>query len=251
MTLTSTWLPFPLTSNRIEVVGFRKDGRPIFPIRGGSEPPAGDPPAGDPPKADDQPKPDATDEFGQSLGFPKDTAVKDMKPEQQAAYWRTESKKQQKKAEDAERKLQQSAQNGDGTGTVRDQQQGQGNQTATVDEAKVKREAAKDAALATLTATLALRGKNDDERAELLDLVDPAKFVTSDGNIDAAKVKTYVDRVAPAGNGQNDGTGGTPGQGRFTPGGQSKRELGEAEAQRRFAGQKDQPQRGALGGLRR
>lgn len=39
----------------------------------------------------------------EDLGFPKDTPVKEMTPEQQAAYWHNQSKVQQKKFEDAEK----------------------------------------------------------------------------------------------------------------------------------------------------
>jgi hypothetical protein len=193
------------------------------------------------------PPQDARDEFGRSLGFPEKTRVEDMKPEQQAAYWRTESKKQQKAREDAERKL---SQNNNGSGTVRDQQQQTGSDAAvTAARDEGRREAAKDAARATLEAALALRGKSEEESSELLGVIDPAAFLTSEGKTDAAKVTRYVDKVAPAGN-SGGGTGGTPGQGRFTQAPADPRAIARAEAEKRGYANPDK-NRGALGGLRK
>jgi hypothetical protein len=241
----------PISSLPGDILGYRFDGRPIFPIAGGSEPlKQDDPPKTDPPKTDppkDEPPQDVRDEFGRSLGFPEKTRVEDMKPEQQAAYWRTESKKQQKAREEAERKL---SQNNNGSGTVRDQQQ-QTNSDAAVTAARDegRREAAKDAARATLEAALALRGKSEEESSELLGVIDPAAFLTSEGKTDAAKVTRYVDKVAPAGNG-GGGTGGTPGQGRFSQAPADPRAIARAEAEKRGYASSDK-NRGALGGLRK
>jgi hypothetical protein len=192
------------------------------------------------------PPQDVRDEFGRSLGFPEKTRVEDMKPEQQAAYWRTESKKQQKAREEAERKL---SQNNNGSGTVRDQQQTGSDEAVTAAREAGRREAAKDAARATLEAALALRGKSEEESSELLGVIDPAAFLTSDGKTDAAKVTRYVDRVAPAGN-SGGGTGGAPGQGRFTQAPADPRAIARAEAEKRGY-MNPAANRGALGGLRK
>lgn len=238
------------------VLGFRKDGRPIFPIAGGSEPPKqDDPPKGDPPKSDppkDSGPKMVTDEDGTAL-YPANTAVAEMTAEQRANYWRAESKKQQRLREEAERKAQ-GSQNGDGSGTVRDQQQSSSDSEAAVRaaEAKGRREAAKDAVLVTITTTLQSRGKKTDEITELLDVVNPDKFLDDNGKIDGTKVANYVARVAPASGSQNDdSSGGNPGQGNHQQqGGMSARDRAKAEAERRglTAGNVN---RGALGGLRK
>lgn len=255
--LGSPLLPHPPTSNRIEIVGYRKDGRPIFPIRGGSEPPAQtsgtdsgasggntDPPVG--PVM-------AKDEQGNDLGYPANTAVAEMKPEQQAAYWRSESKKQQKLREDAERKIaqQQGSPNGDGSGTVPGQQQSSTDSEAAVQAAREagRREAARDSVLVTMTATLQSRGKKPDEITELLDVVNPDKFLDENGKLDGTKVANYVARVAPV-SGTQSGGGGLPGQGRHEQGGMSAREKAQAEARRRGITAGD-VNRGTLGGLRK
>lgn len=71
-------------------------GRPVWPILGGSEPPAeppaptppaGAPPASPPPPAD-PPVPPAGDR-----GYPADTPVSEMTAEQAANYWRTQARK--------------------------------------------------------------------------------------------------------------------------------------------------------------
>ena len=239
-------------------VGFRKDGRPIFPIAGGSEPPNqqtdGTPP-GDgtspPPGQQQSTGPEMfKDEDGRDL-YPLNTAVKDMTPEQQAGYWRTESKKQQRLREDAERRA---GQNNGGSGTVRDQQQTQG---AQLDDAAVqakvdaaRREGQRDAVVVSLTASLQMRGKTADEITEILDVIDPVKFLDANGKVDTTKVANHLARVAPAGT--NNGGGGAPGQGRQGDSNQrtDPREIAREEAKRR--GHLDPgANRGALGGLRK
>lgn len=83
----------PITG--LQALGFTKRGNPIWPVMGGSQPHGdpGTPPAGDPapaptpdPAAQPTPTPPADGE--PDRGFPAQTPVKDMKPEEQAAYWR-------------------------------------------------------------------------------------------------------------------------------------------------------------------
>jgi hypothetical protein len=240
------------TLPRLHPVGYRKDGRPIFPIRGGSEPPEQkDDQKTDPPADQKNNGPEmVTDEHGTAL-YPKNTAVAEMTPVQQANYWRAESKKQQKLREDAERKAQ-GSQNSGGSGTVPDQQQSQtGDSEAAVQAAREagRREAAKDAVLVTISATLQSRGKKPDEITELLDVVNPDKFLDEHGKIDGTKVANYVSRVAPA-SGSNGG-GGNPGQGNHErQSGLSARDRAKSEAERRGLTAGD-ANRGALGGLRK
>lgn len=245
-------------------LGYRKDGRPIFPIAGGSEPPKQDQPPADPPKdqqtgqqqSGTQAPEEARDEHGAGLGFPKDTRVEDMNADQKANYWRNQSKVQQKKAEEAERRLQASQQNagqnnGSGSGTVRDQQQDSGNgNTGQTDAVAIRSEAAQDAALATIRSSLALRGKKAEDIDELVDLLSPAKFVTADHKVDTAKVVAFIEKNAPASS-NGGGTGTDFGAGRRETATPDRKAAARAEADKRFAGQKDAPNRGSLGGLRR
>ena len=198
------------------------------------------------------PKPDAVDEHGASLGFPKDTAVKDMTPQQQASYWRNQAKVQQRRVQDLERtqqqrNQQQNGQNGDGSGTVRDQQQGGNSQAGSVDEAAIRREIAADAASASIRTALAARGKSAEEIDEIVDFVDPTKFLTAENKLDSAKITAFVTKTVPV----RGGEGGVPGQGQQQQQTQSKAAAGKAAAEKRWGSRDNQQNRGQLGGLRR
>jgi hypothetical protein len=202
-------------------------------------------------KADEKKAPEeARDEHGAGLGFPKDTRTEDMTDQQKANYWRNQSKVQQKLREEAERKLQEKN-NGKESGTVREQQQGSGsNSNEQVDSAAIRSEAAQDAAMATIRSSLALRGKTADDIDSLVDVLSMAKFVTADHKVDTAKVVAFIEKNAPAA-GSNGSGGSDFGAGRREEAGKNRKDAARAEAEKRFAGQKDQPNRGHLGGLRR
>lgn len=194
----------------------------------------------------------AKDDDGNEL-YPLNTATKDMKPEHLANYWRAESKKQQKLREDAERRAQSSGQNAGSSGTVPNQQQTQGAQTdaAAVQAARDegKREGQRDAVVVAMTASLQMRGKKTDEITEILDVVNPDKFLGEGGKVDTTKVANFLARVAPASS--NGNGGGAPGQGRFENNQRTDpREIAREEAKRR--GHLDPgANRGTLGGLRK
>lgn len=190
------------------------------------------------------------DDQGNDL-YPKNTAVAEMQPEHRANYWRTESKKQQKAREDAERKL--NAQNGNGSGTVSNQQ----TQSAQSDDqavqaqiAEARREGQRDAVVIAMTTSLQMRGRNSDEISELLDVVNPDKFLDDSGKVDSTKVANYISRVAPVGTAGGGGNG-APGQGRFENNTTvDPREVAREEAKRRGIIDPS-ANRGALGGLRK
>jgi hypothetical protein len=80
----------PLTG--LQAIGFTKLGRPIWPVMGGSAPngePGGDGGGGD---GSGEGGDGSGDGDGQQpsgdLGFPANTPIRDMNPEQQAAYWK-------------------------------------------------------------------------------------------------------------------------------------------------------------------
>lgn len=249
-----------LSAKDLPILGYRKNGKPIYPIMGAEDnPPAGGD-NGQQQTGDNNGQQQqnsgptmAKDDDGNEL-YPLNTAVKDMKPEHQAGYWRTEAKKQQRLREAAERGTQSGGQNGQQSGTVTGQQQTQGAQS---DEAAVqariaeaRREGQRDAVVVAMTSSLQMRGKKTDEITEILDVVNPDKFLDDGGKVDTTKVANFLARVAPASNG--GGSGGAPGQGRQGEGNQrtDPREIAREEAKRR--GYIDpNANRGALGGLRK
>ncbi|WP_131814927.1 hypothetical protein [Mycolicibacterium porcinum] len=80
-----TDLPFHPTT-RLQAIGIGRRG-PIWPVMGGSQPlgalPEGTPPEGTPPANPGPQQQDPPDK-----GFPPNTPIKDMTPDQQAAYWK-------------------------------------------------------------------------------------------------------------------------------------------------------------------
>lgn len=194
---------------------------------------AGDPPA-DPPA--DPPKPpakvEATDDEGNKLGFPKDTPTADMTDAERAAYWRTESKKHQKALPKNLADLQRDAQAWqDYQRTQKTPEQQQTEQQQRDSEARIKREAAEDAAKTLLEAILSERGKKTEEVDDLLDTLNLSKLLTDDGKLDRTKVRTLADKLAPT------RSGGGYGQGRYEQAPQDKAEAGRAEAKRRSGAQ--------------
>lgn len=193
---------------------------------------------------------EATDETGAALGFPKDTPVDQMTDAQKAAYWRNQTKTMQKRVPSNLTELQEAKRKWD---EYQQSQQTPADQeierVRKETEERVRREAAEDSVTALMRVTLSSRGKDAAEVDELVEPVNAAKFLTQDGKVDTARVTAFVDKIAPAG---QAGGGNGYGQGRgFGQSPASKRELGEAEARKRFGGQKEDPNRGALGGLRR
>lgn len=162
------------------------------------------------------------------LGFPKDTPVDQMTPEQESAYWKNQSKVQQRAREDAEKK----AKSYEKFGTVDDLQ-------AAADAAEAARvnalddnaraiEAAKAAGRAEGAAEnsskhlgTAVKGllialtKGAEESFEdatsrvdgAIEFADLTKFVGDNGELDAAKVQTFAKSI-----GSTD-SGGTAQQG--------------------------------------
>ena len=128
----------------------------------------------------------------EDLGFPKDTAVAEMTPEQQAAYWRNQAKVQQRKADersdydklkadsaeleklradnatDAEKALEDARREGENIGAER---------------------YLKNAVTAEFRA---LTGKTKEEVDAVFAHVDPKSFVDDKGDIVADKLETFA-----------------------------------------------------------
>jgi hypothetical protein len=224
-----------LPSRYFRPVGFRKDGRPIFPIAGGSEPPnqppadpPTDPPA-DPPK--DQKPVEATDEHGVGLGFPKETPVDKMTDAEAKMYWRNQAKVANKRVPANLDQMQRDAQAwAEYQKTQKPPEQQQIEAAAEQARAEGRREAAKDSAEALLRVTLQQRGKDVTEVDAIVDPIDFTRFLSQDGKLDTDRVTAFVDKLAPA---QSTGGGNGIGQGRFDRHETSRAEAGRTEAQRR------------------
>ena len=134
-------------------------------------------------------------------GFPDKTPVKDMTDTQQAAYWRHQARKHEDRVK--------SMGDYDALKAERDELK---SKTQTADEKAL--EAAKKEALeagasaerAKIAPRLvsaefksAAAGRFSPEQfALMVDGIDPSKFLTAEGEVDADKVKQYVDGLAPA-----------------------------------------------------
>lgn len=155
----------------------------------------------------------------EDLGFPKDTPVDQMTPEQQAAYWKHQSKTQQKAREDAEK----AKKAYEKFGTVEDLQTAadaaeqarvaalDDNQKAIeVARAEGKSEGEKEAGgkhlAAAIKGMLIAHTKGAQESFEdaskrvsgAIEFADLTKFVGDDGELDAAKVQTFAMSIGSA-----------------------------------------------------
>jgi hypothetical protein len=229
----------PRTLPKLPIIGYRKDGRPIFPIMGGEDSPTAEQQAAAAVAAQaaaDAAKNtgpvEATDEHGVGLGFPKDTAVADMKVEERANYWRAESKKQQAKVPSNLAELQEAKRKWDEfQASQQTPAEQQIQQVRAETEARVREETNKDAVVALLRTSLHTAGKNTEEIDDLIGFVDPSKFLDGEKKMDTAKVSSYLAKIVPTGTA--GGSGGLPGQGRYQQTEHSKAEAGAAEAERR------------------
>jgi hypothetical protein len=126
-------------------------------------------------------------------GFPSDTPVADMKPEEQVAYWRNESKKQQKRADGMSDYEQRKA---DSEELARVKAANATEQEKAVEEARKQGEnigADKYLPDAVKGRFQALTGKTDEEVDTAFAFVDPKSFLDDKGVIDATKLKAYAD----------------------------------------------------------
>lgn len=134
-------------------------------------------------------------------GFPDKTPVKDMSDAQQAAYWRHQSRKHEDRVK--------SMGDYDTLKAERDDLKAK-HQTADEKALEAAKKEALEAGAASERAKIAPRlvaaefksanaGRIPADRlSAILDGLDPTKFLTSDGEVDADKVQQYVDGIAPA-----------------------------------------------------
>lgn len=156
---------------------------------------------------------------GNDLGFPKDTPVDDMTPEQKAAYWHNQSKVQQRKFEEAERakkayekfgtvdELQSAA---DTAEQARIAALGDNEKAIEAARAEGKTEGAEEAKRdsakllgAAITGMLIAHTKGAQESFEdaskrvsgAIEFADLTKFVGENGDLDAEKVQTFAKSI--------------------------------------------------------
>lgn len=201
----------PLTGAPLQAVGLRRDGRPVWPVIGASDdpPPAPptDPPA--PPAPPVDPPPPAPTDPPRDLGFPKDTPVAEMKVEEQAAYWKHQSRKHEqtwkgivgdRKVDDVKNDL---------TEMERIRQEKLTPSEKAIEEAEQRgrsaatTESLKTAAKAILKAHLEGSGKSEQDIKDLMTPVDVTAFIEN-GDIDTGRLSEFAKKIAPA----DTGTGG-------------------------------------------
>lgn len=168
-----------------------------------------------------------------NLGFPKDTAIKDMTLEQKAAYWEHHAKKHER-AWQSKSLVEMTP---DEVRALRDRnaelERGQmsANERAIADAKaegeRIGRESAtseaRDRSLGYIEghidALLTARGIKRDDVSDLLDTFDRSKFLTDEGDIDTVKVATVIGGALPSGNGRGRGNGQGPDMGQGNRGG--------------------------------
>jgi hypothetical protein len=181
-----------------EPLGYRPDGRAIWPIFGASEPPPA-PPAPTPPAPPAPPAPPS------DPGFPANTPTEQMTAEQRANYWQFHARKHEDRNKalggitpEQLADIQAKAAKHDALelelGTTADKAAAQARQEA---------EQAVRAQIQPLLAETAFRvaigdRKSQTEVDEFIADLNLPRFLTNDGKVDTAKVLARVEQFAPA-----------------------------------------------------
>lgn len=255
----------PHTGARLQAIGLRANGRPIWPIMGASPDDgqgtgtgqggaggsgAGSAGAGDGTQGGTETVGtngaggNAVDDKGRDLGFPKDTPVAEMTDAQQAAYWRNQSRKHQGRFDSlvGDRSFDDVKADLDAYAKVQREQQTPAEQAL----ADAREEGRKEARTAerTASATAVFRGALEaggvtgDDLDELVSNFNVANYISDDG-VDTTKITSFAKRFTTA-----PGTGSTErrrdfgGGNRGSGSGQKQRGAGgKAEAEKRFGKQ--------------
>lgn len=171
----------------------------------GGQPPAGQPPAGQGGGTGASGDGGGTGSAGGGQspggddGYPANTPIAEMTPEQQVAYWKAQARKHEARVKQMS--------DYDALKETSDQyralvEASKTEQEKALDAAKAEaREAAKvefGARLVDAQFKVAASGRLDEQQmTTLLDGLDRTRFMTSTGDVDADKVKTYVEGIAP------------------------------------------------------
>lgn len=150
------------------------------------------------------------DQGGSDKGYPAQTPVAEMTAPQQAAYWRDKARTHENRATEYR-----TAVGGKTADEVRTELDTLRREKMTADERAIedaKRTERESVAReygprSVRTAfDLLLGDMPEQERNEEIELLDLSKFLTSDGNVDTAKVRSHAAKIAPAAKGSGTGT---------------------------------------------
>ena len=202
-----------LAGEAVRALHVDKHGRAHYPLMGGApdDPPAPNPPAPTDPPTDPPaptPKPPAPKPADPDLGFPKDTPIAEMTAEQQAAYWKHQSRKHESTWKDlvGDRRVDDVKNDLAEAERIR-QEKLTPSEKAIQDAEQRGRQAARQesstaAAKAILRANLEARGieDTDDDQAltDLVESINVDRFIEN-GDIDTTKISNFAKRFGTAG----------------------------------------------------
>lgn len=209
----------PKTGEPIRPLWIRPDGRACWPIMGAADDPDPDPGNNDPEGGNGFPentKPadmtaDERQAYYEHLGFPENTKPADMTVEQRAAYYQHQAQKHEKRNKQLLRVT--GGKYGDDLKTDLDELERLRTAQLTdaekaVEEAKktvraeVQREYGTKLVAAEFRAAL---GHVDGERRDqIIEGLTLEKYLTSDGDVDTDKVKSFAAAIAPADKGEGN-----------------------------------------------
>lgn len=229
----------PRSGLPIIAIGYRRNGRPIWPVMGGNGEGEGEGGTGEGAGGGEG-------EGGQSAkGYPENTPVKDMKPEEQIAYHQAQSRKWEDRAKESLKKLdgfddmKAKADKHDALeAELRTDQEKQIHAATEAGKAAARAELAPQLVEAKFEALSAGRQVNGEPLKvdAIVAGIDPARFLDAAGKADAAKVTAYLDSIAPVTATATVRTGPSAhGSGpRTNAGALTGKEQGAAEALKRF-----------------
>lgn len=179
-------------------LGYRKDGRAIWPILGAEDAPENpvQPPPLTPPAAPTVPS---------DLGYPLSTPLEQMTGEQRENYWKHQAKKHEGRVKSLGGLTPEELSDLRAAKAERDAAKAE---NATVAE-KLASQAAEQAAASTreqlrpaliearLDAAAARAGVSDEALRKAVEFIDVQKFLASDGTVDTDKVSAFVASIAP------------------------------------------------------
>jgi hypothetical protein len=234
----------PHTGELIQPLWIRPDGRACWPILGASPDDGGDDggKAGD----DDKKGSDGGDDGGKAgddgkdLGYPKDTPVAEMTAEQQAAYFKDKSTKEEARRKGLSKAMggktaEELAKDLEELEKLRAGQRSESEKALKEVEDRVRAEERSKAGERVVRAALvtALSHLEKTERDDVISITNLSSFLDEDGELDTDKVQRFVKRVAPS---DTDSTKRRRdfGGGQRRDGAAQRGSGGKAEAQRRF-----------------
>lgn len=229
----------PLTGEPLRAIYVRRDGRAQYPIMGGApDDGGGGDDQGDQGEGGAGGDAGAGEKPGRDLGFPPNTRVAEMTPEQQAAYWRHQSQKHEGRYKTlaGDRTFDDVRKDLDELAELRRAQQTPAEQALTeareAGKAEARRESSEKAATAIFRAQLMAQEHAEDDIDELVANLAVANFIGDDGDVDTTKLANFAKRFikADTANDRRRDFGGGPRR----EGAPERGSAGKAEAQRRF-----------------